>query len=73
MDIKCVINTRQLRLVRTGVADKPKALPNWLRANLRKLVELYIKVSIYYCLKASSRPSQIISFEESDSEVVSLS
>ena len=46
MDIKCVINTRQLRLVRTGVADKPKALPNWLRANLRKLVELYIKVSI---------------------------
>ena len=53
MDIKCVINTRQLRLVRTGVADKPKALPNWLRANLRKLVELYIKVSIYYYLKGS--------------------
>ena len=25
---------------------KPKALPNRLRVNLRKLVELYIKVSI---------------------------
>ena len=23
----------------TGVADKPKALPYWLRVNLRKLVE----------------------------------
>ena len=25
---------------------KPKALPYWLRVNLRKLVELYMKVSI---------------------------
>ena len=30
----------------TDVAVKPKALPYWLRVNLRKLVELYIKVSI---------------------------
>ena len=30
----------------TGGADKPKALPYWLRINLENLVELYIKVSI---------------------------
>ena len=30
----------------TGVADKPKALPYLLRVNLRKLVEVYIKVSV---------------------------
>ena len=29
-----------------GVAGIPKALPYWLRVTLRKLVELYIKVSI---------------------------
>ena len=30
---------------KTGVADKPDALSYWSRFNLRKLVELYIKVS----------------------------
>ena len=29
-----------------GGADKPKALPYWLRINLENLAELYIKVSI---------------------------
>ena len=38
------INTRGLEA--TGVVDKPKALPSWLIVNLRKLVELYIKVSV---------------------------
>ena len=46
MAIEWGINT--LGYQATGVADKPKALSCWLRLNLSKLVELYIKVSIIF-------------------------
>ena len=49
----------------TGVADEPKALPCWLRVNLRKLVEkgapslrkgfyLFIYLFIYYELNSEA-------------------
>ena len=44
MVIKWNIDTRSKKA--TGVADKSKALPYWLRVNLRKLVEFYVKVFI---------------------------
>ena len=39
----------------TGIASRPKALPCWLRVTLRKLVELYVKVSFQFNTMAVSQ------------------
>ena len=51
MPIMWGINTRGKKA--TGIADKPKALPYWLRVNLRKLLNCILR--FHYCLKGSSR------------------